>query len=225
MRLRLLLCIAMVQALYGCKILRPTSNTWHYPHRHFIISSPFITFVPKHKKLSYMKIITSIYHAPCSTIMLGSYDGRLCLCDWTGGWHSDSNYRRLFRMLGTTFEEGACDVNSKAAAQLDEYFGGVRRQFDLPLLLCGTPFQKEVWTALRHVGYGSTMSYARLAATIDRSKAVRAVANAVGANPMSVIIPCHRITGSDNSLTGYGGGLDVKRYLLALEQGCRAEPF
>lgn len=81
-----------------------------------------------------MKIITSIYHAPCSTIMLGSYDGRLCLCDWTGGWHSDSNYRRLFRMLGTTFEEGACDVNSKAAAQLDEYFGGVRRQFDLPLL-------------------------------------------------------------------------------------------
>ena len=153
-----------------------------------------------------MKIITSIYHAPCSTIMLGSYDGRMCLCDWTGGWHSDS-------------------VNSKAAAQLDEYFGGVRRQFDLPLLLCGTPFQKEVWTALRHVGYGSTMSYARLAATIDRSKAVRAVANAVGANPMSVIIPCHRITGSDNSLTGYGGGLDVKRYLLALEQGCRAEPF
>ena len=69
------------------------------------------------------------------------------------------------------------------------------------------------------------MSYARLAATIDRSKAVRAVANAVGANPMSVIIPCHRITGSDNSLTGYGGGLDVKRYLLALEQGCHAEPF
>lgn len=172
-----------------------------------------------------MMIITSLYHAPCATLLLGSYDGRLCMCDWLEGRHSATTYRRLCRTLGTLFEEGTCDTNRVAATQLDEYFAGNRRRFDLPLLLCGTPFQKEVWTALQDIDYGSTMSYARLAGTIGRRAAVRAVANAVGANPLSVIIPCHRITGSDNSLTGYGGGLDVKRFLLGLEHSAPAELF
>lgn len=170
-------------------------------------------------------IMTTLYHAPCATLLLGSYDGQLCMCDWLDGRHSTTIYRRLCRTLGTLFEEGPCDTNRMAAAQLDEYFAGRRRQFDLPLLLCGTLFQKTVWNELLHLDYGSTVSYADLARSIGRPTAVRAVASAVGANALSVIIPCHRITGSDNSLTGYGGGLDVKRFLLNLEHDNATAPI
>jgi methylated-DNA-[protein]-cysteine S-methyltransferase len=101
--------------------------------------------------------------------------------------------------------------------QLKSYFAGERKAFDLPLVLEGTEFQKKVWTALQDIPYGETVSYKLLAERVGSPKAVRAVGAANGANPIPIIIPCHRVIGNDGSLTGFGGGLPLKRRLLELE--------
>lgn len=106
----------------------------------------------------------------------------------------------------------------RAQLQLDEYFEGERKEFELSLMPFGTSFQQQVWKALLEVPYGVTSTYAEIAVSIGRGSSVRGVANAIGANPLSVFIPCHRIIGSDGSLCGYAGGLPAKRLLLALEQ-------
>jgi methylated-DNA-[protein]-cysteine S-methyltransferase len=105
-----------------------------------------------------------------------------------------------------------------AARELDEYFAGTRQTFDVPLHPSGTPFQLEVWGALLAIPYGQTVSYADIARRIRRPRAVRAVGAANGANPLSIIVPCHRVIGSHGDLTGYGGGLPAKRWLLAHER-------
>ncbi|WP_263146213.1 methylated-DNA--[protein]-cysteine S-methyltransferase [Pseudomonas sp. RIT-PI-AD] len=105
----------------------------------------------------------------------------------------------------------------EACRQLDDYFAGRRRAFELPLDLGGTPFQREVWTALQEIPFGHTTSYAELARRIQRPRAIRAVGTANGANPIAVIVPCHRVIGSNGSLTGYAGGLPRKELLLRLE--------
>jgi methylated-DNA-[protein]-cysteine S-methyltransferase len=102
--------------------------------------------------------------------------------------------------------------------QLEEYFDGRRRTFDVPLAPDGTDFQRAVWHALTTIPYGTTCSYRDLALRIDQPRALRAVGAANGANPIPIIIPCHRVIGSDGSLTGFGGGLDSKRWLLDLER-------
>ena len=107
---------------------------------------------------------------------------------------------------------------AEAARQLDDYFAGKRHSFDLPLAPTGTPFQREVLEALQEIPYGETRSYADLAKAVGRPKATRAVGAANGRNPLPIVIPCHRAIGSDGSLTGFGGGLDTKRFLLDLEQ-------
>lgn len=105
-----------------------------------------------------------------------------------------------------------------AARELDEYFAGTRQQFDVPLRPAGTPFQLEVWGALLAIPYGETTSYAEIARRIHRPRAVRAVGAANGANPLAIIVPCHRVIGSRGDLVGYGGGLPIKRWLLAHER-------
>lgn len=105
-----------------------------------------------------------------------------------------------------------------AAREFDQYFAGTRRQFDLPLHPSGTPFQLEVWGALLTIPYGETVSYADIARRIRRPRAVRAVGAANGANPLSIVVPCHRVIGSHGDLVGYGGGLPAKRWLLAHER-------
>ena len=112
-----------------------------------------------------------------------------------------------------------------AKRQLQEYFDGTRREFSLPLLPEGTPFQQMVWEALRDIPYGTTISYQELANRIGAEKAVRAVGAANGANPIPIIIPCHRVIGADGSLTGYGGGIERKRWLLDHESGQRPLPL
>lgn len=102
-------------------------------------------------------------------------------------------------------------------AQLDAYFAGARRDFDLPLAWSGTPLQEAVWKALLDIPYGTTSTYGALAATIGRPSAVRAVAGAVARNPISIVVPCHRVVGASGAITGYAGGLPAKRHLLALE--------
>lgn len=104
-----------------------------------------------------------------------------------------------------------------AIVQLDEYFAGTRRAFELPLALAGTDFQQRVWQALRTIEYGVTWSYGRLAATIGEPKASRAVGAANGRNPISIVVPCHRVIGANGSLIGFGGGMRNKRWLLAHE--------
>jgi methylated-DNA-[protein]-cysteine S-methyltransferase len=106
----------------------------------------------------------------------------------------------------------------EAVRQLDAYFAGTLRQFDLPLAPEGTPFQQHVWSALCDIPYGATISYAALARGIGRPSAVRAVGAANGQNPLAIVIPCHRVIGSDGKLVGYGGGLAAKSALLALER-------
>lgn len=105
----------------------------------------------------------------------------------------------------------------ETARQLAEYFAGNRRRFDLPLAPQGTPFQRDVWQALAGIDYGRTESYAGLARRIGRPRASRAVGAANGRNPLPIVLPCHRVIGADGSLTGFGGGLPVKRFLLELE--------
>ncbi|MEZ3591584.1 MAG: methylated-DNA--[protein]-cysteine S-methyltransferase [Muribaculaceae bacterium] len=157
------------------------------------------------------------YDSLCGTLVLGSYVDRLCLCDWQVEGHSDRVDRRLTCLLRARLEEGMSPVLEMAARQLDEYFAGTRREFDVPLLFVGTDFQKKVWNELLKIPFGKTVSYGELAAKIGKPRAVRAVANANGANAMSIFVPCHRVIGSDSSLTGYGGGLEAKKYLLELE--------
>jgi methylated-DNA-[protein]-cysteine S-methyltransferase len=103
--------------------------------------------------------------------------------------------------------------------ELAEYFGGARRSFEIPLALAGTPFELEVWRALREIPYGETISYGELARRIGEPGGARAVGVANGRNPIAVIVPCHRVIGSNGALTGYGGGLERKRLLLDLEAG------
>jgi methylated-DNA-[protein]-cysteine S-methyltransferase len=104
-----------------------------------------------------------------------------------------------------------------AVDQLDEFFNGQRKTFDVKLALRGTPFQLEVWRELMRIPYGETRSYAQVAKAIGRPAAIRAVGAANGANPIPIIVPCHRVIGSNGSLTGFGGGIDVKRWLLDFE--------
>lgn len=106
-----------------------------------------------------------------------------------------------------------------AIAQLADYFAGRRRRFDLELAPEGTPFQREVWSALTRIPYGETVSYSELARRIGRPSATRAVGAANGANPLPIVVPCHRVIGSNGSLTGFGGGIEIKRRLLDLEAG------
>jgi methylated-DNA-[protein]-cysteine S-methyltransferase len=113
---------------------------------------------------------------------------------------------------------------AEAVRQLDAYFAGRLRQFDLPLAPKGTAFQQRVWQALLDIPYGETVSYGELARRISRPSAVRAVGAANGQNPLSIVIPCHRVIGSDGRLVGYGGGLPAKSALLALEQRVAGVP-
>lgn len=120
--------------------------------------------------------------------------------------------------------EAACPENTllqRTARELDEYFAGKRKAFDLPLSLHGTPFQLRVWAALQQIPYGETRSYVQVAAMAGNAKACRAVGMANHHNPVSILVPCHRVINADGGLGGYGGGLDVKKFLLTLEKGCR----
>ena len=120
---------------------------------------------------------------------------------------------------GAGFEIGETPLIKKAAAQITEYFDGKRKHFNLPLAPAGTDFQIAVWKALQNIPYGETSSYGEIAAMIGNPKASRAVGMANNRNPIVIIIPCHRVIGSNGSLTGFGGGLELKRQLLELEQG------
>ena len=113
---------------------------------------------------------------------------------------------------------GSDQILDQAEAELKEYFAGERKEFAVPVRLTGTEFQKKVWAALAEIPYGETATYGEIAARIGKPKACRAVGTANHHNPVPIIVPCHRVIGAGGSLTGYGGGLEVKAYLLTLER-------
>ena len=122
------------------------------------------------------------------------------------------------RPAAETFGVRATESFTAVIEQLAQYFAGERHDFDIPLTMTGTPFQRTVWTALSEIPYGETISYGQLADRIGRPTASRAVGLANGKNPISIIVPCHRVVGSSGDLTGYGGGIDRKRHLLEFER-------
>lgn len=158
------------------------------------------------------------YHSPCGDLLLGSLGNRLCLCNWVVERHPGRVDTRLQKLLQATYATEKSETTDEAARQLDEYFARRRQRFDIPLLFAGTEFQKRVWQRLLEIPYGQTISYGEMAQSLGIPTSVRAVANANGANAISIFAPCHRVIGSDGSLTGFGGGLDAKKILLKLEQ-------
>ncbi|WP_229852628.1 methylated-DNA--[protein]-cysteine S-methyltransferase [Streptomyces albospinus] len=135
----------------------------------------------------------------------------------TGLYMTEQRHRPPQEAFGTPADP-ADPPFAAAITQLRAYFRGELTTFDLPLALHGTPFQRRVWAALRTIPYGETVSYGRLAERLGVPTAARAVGLANGRNPVGIIVPCHRVVGADGSLTGYGGGLDRKRRLLAFER-------
>ena len=150
-------------------------------------------------------------------VMLGTEDG---IC-WLGtpGAALDTGLSWIRRKMevASVSEDASIEPLRQAADELERYFAGERVQFACPLDLHGTPFQLQVWHALTRIPYGETRSYAEIAREIGHPSAVRAVGAANGANPVAIIVPCHRVIGSNGALTGYGGGLPTKAWLLALE--------
>lgn len=166
-----------------------------------------------------MKYININYYKVAEAeFILGSFDEKLVLLDYKNRKNRDTIDNRLKKALKAEFINRSDAVLEQIKVELQEYFKGDRESFETPILPIGSDFQKSVWKALLKIEYGAIKSYKEIAKSIKNPKAVRAVANANGANAIAIIIPCHRVIGSDGSLTGYAGGLDIKKRLLEIEK-------
>lgn len=162
-------------------------------------------------------ILVRRLHSPAGELLLGDFRGEVALCDWTEGRRRGANARRVQRTLGAAFEEGDSPLLRRLREELGEYFAGRRRAFDLPVRYAGTPFEARVWDELRRIPYGGTITYGELARRVGNPAATRAVAGANARNPISILVPCHRVVAAGGP-GGYGGGLAAKRTLLAVER-------
>ena len=154
----------------------------------------------------------AVTDSPVGPLTVVAIDGAV-----TGLFMDEQRHRPAQEMFGDPAGDPGCEPFAAAFSQLREYFEGQRTEFDLPLTLHGTEFQRRVWGALRAIPYGQTVSYGQLADRLGQPSASRAVGLANSKNPVSIIVPCHRVVGADGGLTGYGGGIERKRYLLAHE--------
>ena len=166
-----------------------------------------------------MEINIEYYKTPLGELILGEYDNSLCLCDWRFRKMRETIDQKTQTALKADYVEKKSSIIEETKRQLNQYLNQDRSSFDIPLLIIGTKFQKKVWNALLKIPYGKTMTYSALSKQLGDIKAIRAVATANGANAISIIIPCHRIIGSNGSMVGYAGGSDVKKRLLQLEGG------
>ncbi len=155
---------------------------------------------------------------PIGTMFACAVEEGLCLLEFTERRMLETEFKSLANKLNAEIIQGFNDHIETVKEQLEEYFEGMRKEFTVPLYTPGTEFQQAVWNMLRKIPYGETMSYQRQAAAIGKPSAVRAVANANGMNRIAIIIPCHRVIGADGTLTGYGGGLWRKKWLLDHER-------
>jgi O-6-methylguanine DNA methyltransferase len=162
---------------------------------------------------------------PVGEMIAAANDTHLLLFEFARPGRRDAQLERVKRAFNCDFESGESPVFDRLRAQLDEYFRAGRTEFDIPLDTPGTPFQMLVWNELQRIPIGTTTTYKRVAEAIGQPSAVRAVAHANGDNRIAILIPCHRVIGSDGSLTGYGGGLTNKKKLLDLEAHAVALTF
>jgi methylated-DNA-[protein]-cysteine S-methyltransferase len=156
-----------------------------------------------------MTIYYTHIESPVGRLLLAASDAGLHAIEFHAARHAVSR--------SAEWLEGDHPLLRTAAAQLREYFAGTRRTFDLPLAPDGTDFQRRVWQTLATIPYGQTISYAELASRVGKPSASRAVGAANGRNPLPIVLPCHRVIGANGALTGFGGGLPTKRFLLELE--------
>jgi methylated-DNA-[protein]-cysteine S-methyltransferase len=172
-------------------------------------------------------IVCDTMASPVGELLLTAKDGMLTGIYFEQSRHGPGDASSWVHAAGHAGPE--VDVLSATRAQLSEYFAGERTTFTVPLAARGTPFQERVWGALRDIRFGETISYAELARRVESPKAVRAVGAANGRNPLPLIVPCHRVIGADGSLTGFGGGIERKQWLLqhegALKAAAPALPF
>ena len=171
-------------------------------------------------------VVVRVLESPLGPLVAGASPRGACLLEFTDRRMLETQLRMLAQRLGAVLVPGRSAHLDLLAREVDEYFAGRRRRFDVPLDLPGTPFQQQVWAALRAIPYGETRSYAALAATIGRPRkargGARALGRANGQNRLAIVIPCHRVVNEDGSLGGYGGGLRRKQHLLDLERGALA---
>lgn len=173
----------------------------------------------KRPQISFSEEIEPIYISektlPCGgALTLGSWNNCLVVADWIDGWHHTTIMNRLQKYTKASVVKSTSTVIEATSNWLDAYFDGSKEAPDFELLFLGTDFQQRVWQLLLEIPYGETITYGELAEKARTPKAARAVGVAVGENPFSIIVPCHRVVGKDKSLTGYGGGFDVKKFLL-----------
>lgn len=154
-------------------------------------------------------VFTRIIDSPVGPLFLAASDAGLHAVEFTEHRHPVAR--------GDGWRDGAHPVLDATAQQLAGYFAGTRQTFDLPFAARGTPFQRQVWDALTRIPYGRTASYVELARMVGKPSASRAVGAANGRNPLSIVVPCHRVIGASGALTGFGGGLPTKAFLLTLE--------
>ena len=159
-----------------------------------------------------MKYYYTMMNSPVGDITLVADEENLCAIYW-------QNQKPDSRKFPDLEKNDKSRVLRSAALQLSSYFMGRTQKFDIPLRPVGTDFQEKVWRALRSIKYGKTVSYGEIARKIGNPKAVRAVGAAIGKNPLSIIVPCHRVIGSNGKLTGFAGGLETKEFLLNMERG------
>lgn len=162
-------------------------------------------------------VITKNINTPLGIMRAGATDEGICLFDFEHRKMMDAIQKRISLGTHSSFEEGEHIYIDQLEQQISEYFTGTRMIFELPLHLVGTAFQKDVWNALIQIPYGETRSYKKQSIALGNEKAIRAVAGANGENGIAIIIPCHRVIGENGSLTGYGGGLWRKKWLLEHE--------
>ncbi len=155
---------------------------------------------------------------PLGEMIAGATDEGVCLLEFNDRRMLPTEYKDLIKFLKTAFEEGENKHLRTLKKQLKEYFSGKRKEFSVPLVTPGSEFQQTVWKELQNIPFGSTRSYQEQAIALNKPDSVRAVANANGMNRISILIPCHRVIGSDGRLTGYGGGLRRKKWLLDHEK-------
>jgi AraC family transcriptional regulator of adaptative response/methylated-DNA-[protein]-cysteine methyltransferase len=157
-------------------------------------------------------------NTPLGEMVAGATDEGICLLEFSDRRMLSTEYKDLKRLLKTTFEDGQNRHLKALKKQLNEYLEGKRKEFDVHLITPGTEFQQAVWQELQSIPFGTTRSYQEQAIALNKPDSIRAVANANGMNRISIVIPCHRVIGSDGRLTGYGGGLKRKKWLLDHEK-------
>jgi AraC family transcriptional regulator of adaptative response/methylated-DNA-[protein]-cysteine methyltransferase len=169
-------------------------------------------------------ILTQTIDTPIGLMIAGAVKEGICLLEFSDRKMLNTEYRILKKYLETEISDGNNDHLDELRRQLKDYFSGKRTVFDVPLVYTGTEFQRSVWDELRNITFGTTRTYGEQAAALGNTLSVRAVAGANGMNKISIVVPCHRVIGENGNLTGYGGGLWRKKWLIEHEMKYSGKP-